>query len=54
MFIPKVAAATAGPTSLKHKGNEGHYRVMEEESQSVDELETIKRGVGAAERDNTT
>lgn len=54
MFISKVVAATAGPTSLKHKGNEGHYTVMEEEWESADGLETIKRGAGrsAAERDN--
>lgn len=56
MFIPKPAAPTAGPTSLKHKGNEGHYAVMEEEWESVDELETIRQGgsKSAAERDNKT
>lgn len=56
MFISKVAAATAGPTSLKHNGNEGHYTVMEGGRESADGLETIKRGASrsAAERDNKT
>lgn len=59
MFIFKVAAvaaAAAGPTSLKHKGNEGHYTVMEEEWESADGMESIKRGAGrsAAQRRNKT
>lgn len=61
-FNPKICSSQSGrtgigsPTSLKHKGNEGHYTEMEEESKSMDEMETIKQGAKkrAADRNNKT